>query len=297
MIENRHLRYFLVLADTLHMTRAAELLHIAQPALTQNIQQLEDELGTLLIRRRGHKLSLTEAGKVFRIEAERSLQQFDLAKISAQRAGRGEIGELAIGFGSTAGIDVVPQLVRNLHERYPDIQVELEEMGTAAQLAALRSGEIDVAISYGIPGDEFQSKQLTAESLLVALPRDHRLASLGSVPIKELAHEKLIMPSRQTSGTYYDTILQECAGAGFKPASIQEVTTIQTSLGLVAIGFGVSIVPESACRILREGTVVLPLQSSRSEARLLLIWNRDDVSPVVQKLIDLVPPKTKKHIE
>jgi len=297
MIENRHLRYFLVLADTLHMTRAAESLHIAQPALTQNIQQLEDELGTLLIYRKGHKLSLTEAGKIFRIEAERSLQQFELAKISAQRAGRGEIGELAIGFGSTAGIDVVPQLVRRLHEGYPDIRVELEEMGTAAQLAALRSGEIDVAISYGLLGDEFQSKQLTAEPLFVALPRNHRLASRDSVAIKELVNEKLILPSRQTSAAYYDTILRECAGAGFQPASIQEVTTIQTSLGLVAIGFGVSIIPASACRILREETVVLPLQNSRSKARLLLIWKRGDVSPVVQKLIDLVPPKGEKRIK
>src|SRR5882757_4816506 len=156
MIENRHLRYFLVLADTLHMTRAAELLHIAQPALTQNIQQLEDELGTPLLHRKGHRLSLTEAGKVFRVEAERSLQQFELARISAQRAGRGEIGTLAIGFGSTAGIDVVPQLVLTLHEKYPDIRVEVEEMGTAAQMAALRSGAIDAAISYVVPGDEFQ---------------------------------------------------------------------------------------------------------------------------------------------
>ena len=294
MIENRHLRYFLALADTLHMTRAAESLHIAQPALTQNIQQLEDELETLLIHRKGHKLSLTEAGKIFRVEAERSLQQFELVKISAQRAGRGEIGELAIGFGSTAGIDVVPQLVRSLHEGYPDIRVELKEMGTAAQLAALRSGEIDVAISYGLLGDEFQSKQLTAEPLFVALPRNHRLASRDSVAIKELVNEKLILPSRQTSAAYYDTILRECAGAGFQPASIQEVTTIQTSLGLVAIGFGVSIIPASACRILREGTVVLPLQNSRSDARLLLIWKRDDISPVVQKLIDLVPPQGEK---
>src|SRR5271168_2596379 len=99
MIENRHLRYFAVLAKTLHMTRAAERLHIAQPALTQNIQQLEEELGTLLIRRTGRKLSLTEAGKVFLTEAKRSLQQFEFAKIAAQRAGRGEAGQVAIGFG------------------------------------------------------------------------------------------------------------------------------------------------------------------------------------------------------
>ena len=93
MIENRHLRYFSVLARTLHMTRAAELLHIAQPALTQNIQQLEEELGTTLIQRTGRKLSLTAAGEVFLQEAENSLQQFELAKLAAQRAGRGELGE------------------------------------------------------------------------------------------------------------------------------------------------------------------------------------------------------------
>ena len=103
MIENRHLRYFIEVARTLHMTRAAEQLHIAQPALAQNIQQLEEELGTLLIHRDGRKLSLTDAGEVSLVEAERSLHQFGLAKIAAQRAGRGEVGRIAIGFGSTAG--------------------------------------------------------------------------------------------------------------------------------------------------------------------------------------------------
>ena len=129
MIEKRHLRYFTILGRTLHMTRAAELLHIAQPALTQNIQQLEEELGILLIKRTGKKLSLTDAGHVFLVEAERSLQQFELAKVAAQKAARGEVGQLAIGFGSTAGVQVVPNMVRKFRENFPDVTVELKEMG------------------------------------------------------------------------------------------------------------------------------------------------------------------------
>jgi DNA-binding transcriptional LysR family regulator len=288
MIENRHLRYFAVLAKTLHMTRAAERLHIAQPALTQNIQQLEEELGTLLIRRTGRKLSLTEAGKVFLTEAKRSLQQFEFAKIAAQRAGRGEAGQVAIGFGSTAGLSVVPQMVKAFREKYPDVQVILREMGSDAQIAALRSGDIDLAIAYALPDREFQYMEMTPESLVAVLPEHHQLARNESVSIKELAQDSFILPAQNIAVTLQGAVLAECADAGFKPKYIQEAHTSQTALGLVAAGLGVSIQPASIRKLRRDGVVFLPLRNTRIEVRLLMQWKRDDVSVVVQNLLTCI---------
>src|ERR1700753_400084 len=146
MIENRHFRYFLEVAETLHITRAAERLHIAQPALTQNIQQLEEELGVTLLNREGRRLSLTEAGRVLKEEAEISLKTFYAAQLAAKQAERGEVGKIIIGFQSTAGFGLMPQLFKNLRERYPKIQVSLRELGAEAQKRALVQHESDVSL-------------------------------------------------------------------------------------------------------------------------------------------------------
>jgi len=270
------------------MTRAAEQLHLAQPGLTQNIQQLEEELGVLLIRRAGRKLSLTAAGEVFLKEAELSIQQFELAKIAAQRAGRGEMGEVAIGFGSAAGLHVVPQLVKTFRERYPEVQVSLHELGAEAQLAALRSGDIDAAIGYALPNPEFQYKELTPESLVALLPANHPLAQNESVAFGDFINEILVLPSSNIATVIYNAVIAECAEAGFRPKFIQEVYTAQTAIGMVAAGLGISILPGSVRKITREGVVVKSLRNTRLEVRLLLLWKRDDVSPVVQNLLKCI---------
>jgi DNA-binding transcriptional LysR family regulator len=202
MIEYRHLRYFVVLARTLHMTRASEQLHLAQPSLSQNIQQLEEELGTTLIRRTGHKLSLTDAGEVFSVEAQKSIQQFELAKVAAQKAGRGELGEIALGFGSISGVQVIPRLLSVFREKFPEVQIRLSEMGTEAQLSALRSGDIDLAIVYALPDPEFQYREMTPESLVAILPASHPHAAEESVSIKDLAADA------------FNSAIEKCRGKG-----------------------------------------------------------------------------------
>lgn len=138
MIENRHYRYFLEVARVLHMTRAAEHLNIAQPALTQNIQQLEAALGVPLFKRTGRRLTLTEAGHVFARSAEASLQLFQAAQLSAQRAARGEAGTLVLGFQSTAGLLIIPRLIQRFRAACPAVEIVLREMGSNAQRTALR---------------------------------------------------------------------------------------------------------------------------------------------------------------
>jgi DNA-binding transcriptional LysR family regulator len=282
MIENRHLRYFVALAETLHMTRASEQLHLAQPSLSQNIQQLEEELGTTLIRRTGHKLSLTDAGEIFLVEARKSLQQFELAKMAAQKAGRGELGEIALAFNSAAGVHFIPRLVSAFRKSFPDVRIRLSEMNTDAQLAALRSGDIDLAFAYALPDPEFQYRELTPESLVAVLPNFHPRAAEESVSLKELAADALILPS---AVIVRDAVLAACADEGFSPKSVQEINTIETAIGMVAAGLGVSILPTSVRQLARDGIVILPIRNARVEVRLLALWKRDDISLRVQNFL------------
>ena len=270
------------------MTRAAEQLHIAQPALTQNIQQLEEELGTPLIHRNGRKLSLTVAGGVFLLEAERSLRRFEGAKFAAQRAGRGELGRIAIGFGTAADVRVVPQLVKNFADHYPDVAIQLKEMGGDDQVVALRSGEIDIAISYTAPSEEFDSRELAPESLIVVLNDQHPLAKQSVIAIADLTLDRLILPSKHVAATLAEAVMLEFADYGLKPRSIQEVATWQTAIGLVAVGVGVTIMPDSVSAYTRENVVTRPITNIRRKVRLLLSWQRGNVSSVAERLIATV---------
>lgn len=284
MIENRHLRYFLEVAKTLHMTRAAEHLHIAQPALTQNMQQLEQELGVLLLERKGRRLSLTEAGKVFAEEAENSLRVFHGAQMAARRAERGELGEIVIGFQSTAGLTVLPQLLRQLAERYPGLRVSLREMGSMAQRSALRQGEIDAAIMYALPDPEFSHYMLVPESLVFCLPESHPLATRESIALKDVLGETFILPAAEVAELLHQAVLAECADAGFQPRHTQNVSTAQTALGLVSAGFGVALLPASVRCIEREGVAMRPIRNSRLQAQLTLMWSPKHPSPIIPKL-------------
>lgn len=286
MIENRHLRYFLEVASTLHITRAAERLCIAQPALTQNIQQLEHELGVKLFDRKGRRLSLTEAGHVFRQEAEYSLRVFNGAQLAAQRAARGEVGKIAVGFQSTAGLSLIPQLLKRLAQNYPDIEVILREMGSIAQCNALRQGEIDAAIMYTLQDREFEHHELTPESLVIALPQDHPFANRESIALKELADDLFVMPAVEAAAVLRNSVLAECADSGFQPRKVQEVQTAQTALGLVSAGFGISVLPASVRFIAREGVALRPIRNSRLQAPLSLMWMGKHPSPIIPRLIE-----------
>lgn len=270
------------------MTRAAARLHIAQPALTQNIQQLEAELGVELFRRMGRRLSLTEAGQVFLKEAGQSLRQFEQAQQSARKAARGEVGTLALGFQSTAGLSIVPQLLQRFRISSPDVEVLLHEMGTSAQITALRAGELDVALMYSLGSDEFAYRELVPESLVIALPEKHPLAERDSVALKDLAQEVLILPSLAIAAVLHHAVLSECADAGFQPKRLQEVATAQTALGLVSAQFGIAILPGSVRSLTRTGVTLRPIRSSHIQIQLALLWPKEHPSPIVSRLLECV---------
>jgi len=285
MLENRHLRYFIEVARSLHVRRAAERLHIAQPALTQNIQQLESELGVELFHRESRHLRLTEAGEIFLVEAEQSLRQFDHAQKTVQRAARGEVGKLVLGFQSTAGLPVVPNLLQNFRTEFPEVEVTLIESGSTAQKRALRSGEIDIGLVYTLPDAEFAYRELEPESLVIALPEDHPLAAKDSVALAELAQEVFILSSNSAAEVLRHAVMTECADAGFQPKRVQEITTVQTALGLVSARFGVSILPASVQVLTRRGVTLRPIRNSRIQVGLTFLWMKDNRSPVLANLV------------
>jgi DNA-binding transcriptional LysR family regulator len=288
MLENRHLRYFIEVARSLHVTRAAERLHIAQPALTQNIHQLESELGVELFHRESRHLRLTEAGQIFLAEAELSLRQFAHAQRAAQRAARGEAGTLVLAFQSTAGLSVVPNLLQNFRTEFPDVEVTLIESGSTAQKLALKSGEVDIGLMYALPDAGFAYRELKPESLLIALPEAHPLAASDSVALAELMQEVFILPSNSVAEALHHAVMTECAQAGFQPKRVQEITTVQTALGLVSARFGVSILPASVQVLLRRGVVLRPIRDSRIQVRLTCLWMKDSRSAILANLLERI---------
>lgn len=291
MIENRQLRYFVTAARLLHITRAAEALHIAQPALTRNIHQLEEELGVALFHRVHKRISLTEAGQTFLGEAERLLQQLEESATAAQKAARGELGRLVIGFVSTAGLVAVPKLIADFRNRYPGPRIVLKELESEELYEALRNGVVDVGLQYG-PWEEgeLSVRLLEADHFVAALPHDHRLATVDRVNLRDLADDFFVIPNRATGGPMTDAIVEECLLAGFRPRTGHEITTttIQTTLGLVSANIGVSLIPSALWPFSRNGVVFRPIAKTRVSLHLNLLWRRQNTAAVLRNFLSTV---------
>ncbi len=291
MIENRQLRYFVTAARLLHITRASEALHIAQPALTRNIHQLEEELGVALFHRVRKRISLTEAGQTFLVEAERLLEQLEESMIAAQKAARGELGRLVIGFVSTAGLVAVPQLIAAFRNRYPGPMIVLKELESEELDLALRNGTVDVGLQYG-PHDEgeLSVRLLEADRFVVALPHDHRLATADRVNLRDLADDYFVIPNRATGGPMTDAILEECSRAGFRPRTAHEITTttVQTTLGLISASIGVSLIPSALWPFSRKGVVFRPICKNHVALHLNLLWRPQNTAAVLRNFLSTV---------
>ncbi|HYG64169.1 MAG TPA: LysR family transcriptional regulator [Thermoanaerobaculia bacterium] len=263
-IELRHLRYFLAVAEELSFSRAAERLGMAQPPLSQQIQRLETLVGHELFERRP-RVRLTPAGEAFLAAARRALAQVEEGVEASHRAARGEVGTVTVGFAASMILSVVPGAVRAFRRRFPGVDLQLRELSSAAQLAALREGRIDVAFVRESP---FSDRELGCE---------------------RLREEPFVHFPRPVAPGLYDLILALCQGAGFKPRVVQEAQEWLTIVGLVEAGMGVSLVPESF-RKLRWGKVVyLPLDRATARSTILLCWRatgeRTAEHPAVQAFL------------
>src|SRR5262245_31720636 len=235
-MEFRHLRYFVAVAEELHFGRAAARLGIAQPPLSQQIRQLEQELEVTLFTRTKRRVELTQAGHMFLDDAREVLARAERAVRTAQRAGRGEIGQLAIGFVPSADLDILPRVLSVWRTSCPDVEVTLHELLSGAQVAAQHAGTIQIGF-LRLPVDEtgLLIEPIQREPLLAALPRTHRLAGSPSVRLGDLAGDTMVLFTRDVAPGYYDVFIAACRRAGFTPRLLHTVS-IQTNLGLVSAG-------------------------------------------------------------
>ncbi len=296
-MELRHLRYFIAVAEEGHVTRAAARLGIQQPPLSLQIRALENELDVQLFRRKPRGVELTEAGITFLERARALLEDVDRACASTKRTARGEQGRVVVGFTSSAPFHpFIPRVLRAFREMSPLVSLALEESGSSELVQGLRDEEIDAAFIRS-PVEDFVDlsvEPLLEEEMLVALPAAHPLAGRGgldqpALPLGTLASENFILYRRPGAPGLYDTIISACRKAGFSPKISQEAPRIVSTLNLVAVGLGISLVPDSLRRLQMDGVSYRRIAgSARMKAPLILACRRGGNSAAVQRFIDLV---------
>lgn len=288
-MELRHLRYFVAVAEELSFTRAAKKLRINQPPLSAQIRQLENELGTQLVRRLTRGIELTDAGKLLLEQARIILKQVDDAAIGVRRRGRGETGRIIVG---SSGAIFHPLVVRALYEcktRYPNLTIaaEVEVTNTSLLLAWLRTGRVDLCL-LGTPIDDSEGlaiEPLVDEDCVIALPIGHALANSPSLRLASLAKEKFVLFARGFSPALYDSVVAACAKAGFKPKLDQELPQIVNVIPVVAAGFGVSIIPRSFSEIRFAGVSYIDIDGEAPRSALALVYRRDERSAAIKNAI------------
>ena len=286
-MEIRHLRYFCALAEQLHFTKAALSLNVAQPALSHQIKQLEEELGTRLVERTNRRVRLTAAGEVFLSRAARILEEVDQAVRDTARVGLGDAGNLIIGVVSTAVCSVLPELLRSLRREAPKISVDIREMEPAEQVDALRREAIDIGLLFlSIQDPEFDSVLVSRDRLIMALPTGHPAAAAEKVRLSDLEEETFLIPRRQPVAGFHEIVLETLQAGGIPSPRLQPTRLLQTAVFLVAGRLGVAVVPESFRQQLRvRGCIYRDISGSPAHADLIGLWRRSNVPPVVRRFI------------
>jgi DNA-binding transcriptional LysR family regulator len=292
-VELRHIRYFLAVAEERHFTRAAAKVGIGQPPLSQQIKDLEGEVGAALFHRLAHGAELTEAGKAFLAGVKEMPSIAQRAIIAARRAARGETGSLRVGFTASAAFNVVvPSAIGAFRRAYPDIALTLEETNTAPLIDRLRDGTLDAAfLRPGAAGSgELQVRRLSEEPMVVALPERHHAAAFEQIDLALLKDDPFLLFPREIAPTLYDTIVDACRNAGFEPIIGQVVPHIASIVNLVAAELGVSIVPASMMQVRVTGIAYRPIAGQSPTTQLALAYRRGETSPVVRNFIASTVP-------
>lgn len=290
-MELRHLRYFVAVAETLHFGRAAEALGIAQPPLSQQIRQLEEELGIQLLHRTNKRqVLLTDAGQIILEEAHRTLAAAERVIQTARRAARGEVGRLDIGLASLASYTVALEILRTFRERFPHVSLLLTELQTADQVRKLCAGHLNLGFIYPpIDTDELTLECVQKEPLVAVLPMSHPLSAQEQLPLEALSNEFFILFPRHMGPGLYDQIVGLCRRSGFRPRVIQEANHIQTIVGLVSIGVGVSLLPASIQNLHRTGVVYRSLQTKdHNLVEMAVAYKRESQSDTLRTFLTVV---------
>ncbi|MFA6412996.1 MAG: LysR family transcriptional regulator [Syntrophales bacterium] len=288
-MELRHLKYFIAVAEELHFGRAAKRLNISQPPLSQQIMQLEKEIGVRLFNRTKRRVEITLAGLVFLEEARRIMALSEDAVRRAIRADKGEIGRLAVGYIGSANYSLLPQVIREFRKRFHDVDLSLAELNTSNQIEALCDGRIHVGFlrpPHGIEDKGVSVEPVFREPLMAAMPRNHPLQGETSLPLRLLAKESFIMIPRQRGPGFFDYIITLCQEEGFSPYIVLEASQFHTIIGLVAAEIGIAVVPASMQCSRIEGVVFRTIAGG-AETVLNMAWVTNNQSLVLHNFLDV----------
>ncbi|MEO1520518.1 MAG: LysR substrate-binding domain-containing protein [Cyanobacteria bacterium J06633_2] len=295
-VDFRQLQYFVAVAEELHFGRAADRLQITQPALSKQIAGLEKKLGVQLFVRTKRTVELSHAGQTFLHQARQLLLQKETAIQLTRRTGSGDIGNLSIGFTITATQTVLPSLLRDFLQRYPNVDIDMVELATEAQVAALNEDAIDLAFLHP-PIDQrgLEVHPILEEQFLAVLPPNHPLACYDSIPLDALADEPLIIHPRQEGPMLYDGFLHVCQMVGFQPHIVKESISLQTRLCFAAAGVGITFVSDRFQGLVGGNVVCRPLENCPLYLEFGAAWRQRSTNSALHNLLQILFDTVPEH--
>jgi DNA-binding transcriptional LysR family regulator len=286
-MELRHLRYFVAVAEELHFGRAADRLHIVQPALSKQIIALERELGLELLERAGG-VRLTPAGEVLYAEARAILERLDRVVASTKATARGEAGSLSIGFVGPAMWNVLPAILREHRRTHPELRFHLHELGSRVQLERLREGSLDVGFLRRLALDDVLAfEPVWREQFVVCLPDDHPLAAAEVIDLSALKDEAFVVLPREDAPAIHDVTVTICLGYGFSPKTLEEGNS-PAALNMVGMGLGVALICESAQDAALRGITFRPLTKPTPDVDLSACYRTGYRSATLRSFLETV---------
>jgi DNA-binding transcriptional LysR family regulator len=292
-MELRHLRYFTAVVQWKGYREASRRLHVAQPAISRTVSDLEEELGLKLFSRVKRVAQLTPEGDAFYAEAVRTLTQAELAINTARRAATGEIGRLSIGFLGSATYVFLPELVRTFKAQHPDINLTLRELTPLQQEVAFEKGQIDIGLTRALTTEQskmFSSRHLYYDPMMAVLPAS-KVIKTKRVCISDLANERFVLFHREGAPPLFDTIVGMCNEAGFSPRVQCEPSMMQTVLSIVEAEQGISIVPACVRNLRSHGIRFYRLQPDEVRVELVAAWKKETPSVALRAFLDLIDAK------
>ncbi|MFE1783215.1 LysR family transcriptional regulator [Streptomyces sp. NPDC059506] len=286
-MELRHIAGFVAVAEELHFGRAAARLNMAQPPLSQQIRQLERELGQQLFERSTRTVRLTPAGEAFLEPARRVLADVEVARLAAQAGGRGEVGRVGIAFAGASTHEALPRLTRAVRAAHPGIELHLHgQLYSGEALAKVANGEIDLGfVRLPVRREGVSVRVVAHEQLLLALPADHRLAGSGAVDLRDMADEPFVTLPGTRGSAVRDALVHSCLSAGFTPRIAQEAPDTHTILALVGAGVGVTMTVSSVRHTAFDG-VFRPVAGVPPQTlSMALAWRSDNPSAALRAVL------------
>jgi DNA-binding transcriptional LysR family regulator len=287
-MELKHLHSFIAVAEQLSFIRAANQLHLSQPALSSQIHNLEEELGVQLLFRNRRTVQLTDAGKIFLGEARAVLQRADQAIERAQKAAKGQLGKLNIGFVSSAALEIVPDIVVAFRKKCPDVILDLRNIRTTDQIEGLINKSIEIGfVRMPLAHDQLKITVIHREPFAVILPVGHPLAHIKRFGLAKLRNERFVLYGRRWAPGFFDHLIQMCTAEGFSPEIVQETGEMYTAISLVGAGAGIAILPQSVVLAQSRKVVVRPLPTSVGVSEIAIAVARDNRSALVSSFVAL----------